>query len=224
MDRRWLVTSEVLHGRWAMLGAMGCLVPEMLGRRAWFQTGWLPPADAAGAGDGEYYWADTSTLFAIQVVFMGAVEACRLQDYVKPGSMAEPLQVLLPDWSGLAGGFAGSGAAAYPGGPVFNYFNYVTSSRAMGHYKEAEIKHGRLAMVAMLGFGAQAVLTGQGPWANLMSHVDSPVDVNVLSSLGSGMSGEPKAELDVVEVVEDAAATAFVAAGTVLGLSLMLAL
>lgn len=32
-----------------------------------------------------------------------------------------------------------------------------------------EIKHGRLAMVTMVAFSAQAVATGEGPVANLLS-------------------------------------------------------
>ena len=33
--------------------------------------------------------------------------------------------------------------------------------------KTNEIRNGRLAMLAMLGYGAQAVLTGAGPFENL---------------------------------------------------------
>ncbi|KAF6258710.1 regulatory chlorophyll a/b-binding protein [Scenedesmus sp. NREL 46B-D3] len=178
-ERTWLVTSEVIHGRWAMLGAVGCLVPELLGQQPFFATGWLPPA-----GAGPRYWADPYTLAGIQAALLGSAEVLRWRDYQQPGSMAGPLQPLLPQRADLAGGFAGSGAPAYPSG-VFNCFAYVVSGPAIAQYKESEIRHGRLAMLAVAGFCAQAVLTGAGPWGCLAAHLRSPLTANVFTSFGT---------------------------------------
>jgi light-harvesting complex I chlorophyll a/b binding protein 3 len=162
-----------------MLGAVGCLVPELLGQQPFFTTGWLPPA-----GTAPHYWTDPYTLCGIQIALLGSAELLRWRDYQQPGSMAAPLQPLLPQRADLAGGFAGSGAPAYPSG-VFNCFAYVVSGPAIAQYKESEIRHGRLAMLAVAGFCAQAVLTGAGPWGCLTAHLQSPLTANIFTSFGT---------------------------------------
>lgn len=37
-----------------------------------------------------------------------------------------------------------------------------------------EVNNGRLAMVSWVGYAAQAVMTGKGPWQNLVDHVSDP--------------------------------------------------
>jgi hypothetical protein len=39
-------------------------------------------------------------------------------------------------------------------------------------------------MLAVLGYGAQAVMTGEGPVANLAAHLADPTGNNILTSFG----------------------------------------
>jgi light-harvesting complex I chlorophyll a/b binding protein 3 len=108
---------------------------------------------------------------------MNFAELKRLQDYKYPGSQGK--QYFL----GLEAVLGGSGDPAYPGGPWFNLFNLGGKSEAeMKKLKLNEIKNGRLAMLAVFGYGAQAVLTGKGPYQNLVDHLSDPVHNNILGN------------------------------------------
>jgi light-harvesting complex I chlorophyll a/b binding protein 3 len=73
---------QVIHCRWAMLGAAGCIAPEILGKAGigvdirWFETGVIPPA-----GTYDKYWTDPYSLFFIEVVAMQFAELRRWQDF-----------------------------------------------------------------------------------------------------------------------------------------------
>jgi len=178
LSLEWLSYAELLHGRWAMLGAAGCLTPEFLARLdvdiimkpglTWFEAGGmkLPYQGSLGAIPFQdltdvTYWADASTLCFTMFVAMGFAEMRRIQDFKNPGSMGK--QYFL----GLEAILGGSGDAKYPGGQFFNLFNLgAESQQKMHELKTKEVNNGRLAMVAMLGFGAQAVVTRVGPVEN----------------------------------------------------------
>jgi hypothetical protein len=101
------------------------------------------------------------------------------QDYRNPGSQGK--QYFL----GLEAAFNGSGAPAYPGGQFFNLFNFGKTEAGMNEMKLKEVKNGRLAMLAMFGYGAQAVATQEGPFANLTAHLADPVHNNLLGNFAT---------------------------------------
>lgn len=182
IEPKWLQYAEVIHCRWAMLGAAGCITPEILGKAGvipdatgieWFKSGVIPPA-----GSYDNYWADPYTIFFVEIVAMQFAELRRLQDFKNPGSMGK--QYFL----GLERIFQGSGDPAYPGGPFFNLFNLGKTDAEMKKLKLNEIKNGRLAMIAVFGYGAQATLTREGPFQNLLDHLADPVHNNILTNFG----------------------------------------
>lgn len=68
----------------------------------------------------------------------------------------EPLGIFLP------------GPQSYPGG-IFDPLGLASSTgRDAARLKVAEIKHGRVAMVAWLGLAAQAAVGRRGPLADLV--------------------------------------------------------
>ena len=105
----WLRYAEIIHGRYAMLGAAGCIAPEFLGKVGvipestgliWYKAGVIGPLS-----EGFSYWSDPYTIFFGQIVLMQFAELRRLQDFKKPGCMKEqvsnlpPLPPPLPDHS-----------------------------------------------------------------------------------------------------------------------------
>lgn len=183
VDPAWLRYAELIHGRWAMLGAAGCVAPEVLGGLGvipqqtnilWFKTGVIPPA-----GTSDIFPMDPYALFWVQVLLMQVAELRRWQDFKNPGSMGPGKG---QNFVGLENFLAGSGDPCYPGGPVFNFAGMAKEGEEAKTMRTKELRNGRLAMLAMFGFGAQAIMTGKGPIQNLLDHVSDPFNNNLLAN------------------------------------------
>ncbi|KAG5033947.1 hypothetical protein JHK87_008857 [Glycine soja] len=81
---RWYVQAELVHCRFAMLGVFGILVTDLLRVTGinkipvWFEAGAV-----------KYDFANTKTLFLVQLLLMGFVETKTYMDFVSPGSQAK---------------------------------------------------------------------------------------------------------------------------------------
>ena len=154
---KWYVQAELQHARWAMLGVAGILGAELTGVD-WYTAGAQP------------YFASTKTLLIIQLILFHFVEINRLQDYKNPGSVNQD-----PFFSGNK--LPAGNTPGYPGG-IFDPAGFSKGDFAT--LKVKELKNGRLAMMAFLGFVAQHAATGKGPLANLGDHLANPFANNVM--------------------------------------------
>jgi hypothetical protein len=74
-----------------------------------------------------------------------------------------------------------AGEVGYPGG-IFDPLGYSKGAE-LASFKLKEIKNGRLAMLACLGFAVQSQTTGTGsPVDNLFTHMAAPWSTTVLSN------------------------------------------
>ncbi|KAL5076771.1 hypothetical protein RYX36_015755 [Vicia faba] len=128
---------ELIHGRWAMLGALGALAVEAFTGVAWQDAGKVELVE------GPSYFGfslpfSLTTLIWIEVLVIGYIEFQR-------NAELDPEKRL------------------YPGGKFFDPLGLANDPEEKERLQLAEIKHSRLAMVVFLVFAIQAAVTGKGP-------------------------------------------------------------
>merc|ERR1712083_999246 len=159
---KWNREAELQHCRWAMLGVAGILAGEIVRPDINFYEAPQQLKDSLPF--------PMPTLLAVEFILFHYVEIRRWQDFKNNGSVdLDPIfkQNTLPKHE-----------IGYPGG-IFDPLGM--SNKGLRDSKEKEIKNGRLAMVAFVGFIVQEQVTDKNPLGALKEHLDSPGQHTIFS-------------------------------------------
>eukprot|EP00355_Strombidium_rassoulzadegani_P007079 CAMPEP_0168624340 /NCGR_PEP_ID=MMETSP0449_2-20121227/9344_1 /TAXON_ID=1082188 /ORGANISM="Strombidium rassoulzadegani, Strain ras09" /LENGTH=263 /DNA_ID=CAMNT_0008665857 /DNA_START=7 /DNA_END=798 /DNA_ORIENTATION=- len=164
---KWYRQAELVHARWAMLGVAGVLGQEILNPDVFFYDAATKIPDGAPIHN-------MGAILAFEFILMHWVEVRRWQDYKNFGSVNEdPI---------FKGNKVPNTEMGYPGG-IFDPMGM--SKGDLKKMQTKEIKNGRVAMVAFMGFILQAQATGKGPLACLFDHMSSPFSNNITTNIGT---------------------------------------
>merc|ERR1711964_842317 len=134
---------ELIHGRWAMVAALGIIVGESATGVSWVDAGKVEL-------DGARYLNFDLPFSISQICWIEAIAVGGAELY-RNGELDPEKRI-------------------YPGG-AFDPLGLATVGKAdenqIRRLREAEIKHGRLAMVAFFGFGVQALTVSEGAMGSL---------------------------------------------------------
>ena len=129
---------ELIHGRWAMLATLGCIVGESATGVSWVEAGKVEL-------DGAKYFGFDLPFSITQISWFEALAVGGAEIYRNTE--------------------LDTTKRCYPGG-VFDPLNLAEGEKGE-KLKEAEIKHARLAMISFLGYGVQAVTFNEGALGSL---------------------------------------------------------
>ncbi|KAG1680133.1 hypothetical protein FOA52_000246 [Chlamydomonas sp. UWO 241] len=170
---KWYRQAELMHARWAMLGVAGILGQELANPTQF----WYDAAMPANLPEPFNKPTALGGLLAFQFCMMHFVEVRRWMDYKNFGCVNDdPI---------FKGNKVTNPEMGYPG------FDPLSFSKGdMASLKTKELKNGRLAMFAFVGFTLQAQSTGKGPLASLASHLANPFGDNISKNIGSCVTPE----------------------------------
>ena len=192
--------AELITARWAMLGTLGCMTPELLAKYAGVQVD-EPVWFKAGAElfpEGSLDYLDCSNLMHTQPIL-----ALTPETLAKYSNVGEPVPFLVDAQVYQEGGpnYFGNhslihakstlailacqvllmrAVEAYRANQAFDPMGLADVTDTFAGLQVKEIGNGRLAMLSMLGYYFQAIVTSEGPVENWAAHVADPFGANSL--------------------------------------------